>query len=241
MHCLVKWWRWAPREVRARPVAVRSGTDGCQTSDVFGHKVLAFRLAAESTSMETDDQSFIASSARLTLCFEVLDQVVAAKERALVFLDNLELQPKIAGLIQRRYGLGTTPEIISGEVAGSRRQARVDRFQTGPEGFDAMILSPRGAGVGLTITRANHVIHLSRWWNSAVEDQCTGRVLRIGQTRTVHIHVPLAILSNGPRSFDENLHALMERKRRLMREALLPAGLDTADQEALYIATINAT
>jgi SNF2 family DNA or RNA helicase len=191
--------------------------------------------------MEADDKAFIAASARLTLCFEVLDQVVSAKERALVFLDNLALQPRIAGLIQRRYDLDTTPEIISGEVAGTRRQARVDRFQTGPEGFDAMILSPRAAGVGLTITRANHVIHLSRWWNPAVEDQCTGRVLRIGQTRTVHIHVPIAILQNGPRSFDENLHALMERKRTLMREALLPAGLDAADQEALLSATINTT
>jgi hypothetical protein len=189
--------------------------------------------------MEADDQTFIAAPARLTLCFDIVDRVVAAKERALVFLDNLRLQPRIAGLIQRRYKLDTTPEIISGEVAGTRRQARVDRFQTGPEGFDAMILSPRAAGVGLTITRANHVIHLSRWWNPAVEDQCTGRVLRIGQTRTVHIHVPIAILQNGPRSFDENLHALMERKRTLMREALLPAGLGSADEEALFNAMIN--
>ena len=47
-----------------------------------------------------------------------------------------------------------------------------------------MILSPRAGGVGLTLTAANHVIHLSRWWNPAVEDQCTDRVFRIGQRRT---------------------------------------------------------
>jgi SNF2 family DNA or RNA helicase len=48
-----------------------------------------------------------------------------------------------------------------------------------------MILSPRAGGVGLTLTSANHVIHLSRWWNPAVEDQCTDRVYRIGQDQTV--------------------------------------------------------
>ena len=42
-----------------------------------------------------------------------------------------------------------------------------------------MILSPRAAGVGLTLTAANHVIHLSRWWNPAAEDQCSGRARRI--------------------------------------------------------------
>ena len=85
-----------------------------------------------------------------------------------------------------------------------------------------MILSARAGGVGLTLTRANHVIHLSRWWNPAVEDQCTGRVLRIGQTRPVTIHLPLAVLPGGRTSFDQNLQALLDRKRNLMKAALIP-------------------
>ncbi len=43
------------------------------------------------------------------------------------------------------------------------------------------ILSPKAGGVGLTLTAANHVVHLSRWWNPAVEDQATDRAYRIGQ------------------------------------------------------------
>ena len=74
----------------------------------------------------------------------------------------------------------------------------------------------------LTLTKANHVIHLARWWNPAVEDQCTGRVLRIGQELPVTVHVPLAVLPEGKPSFDDNLHSLLERKRRLMRDALMP-------------------
>ena len=93
-----------------------------------------------------------------------------------------------------------------------------------------MILSPRAGGVGLTLTRANHVIHLARWWNPAVEDQCTGRALRTGQSRTVHVHIPIGVFADGRRSFDQNLHQLLERKRRLMRDALLPGWFKDDDQ-----------
>ncbi|WP_163484901.1 helicase-related protein, partial [Escherichia coli] len=70
------------------------------------------------------------------------------------------------------------PVIINGTVPGGARQKRVNDFQAKRPGFDAMILSPKAAGVGLTITAANHVLHLSRWWNPAVEDQCNDRVYR---------------------------------------------------------------
>ena len=51
-----------------------------------------------------------------------------------------------------------------------------------------MIISPKAGGVGITLTAANNVIHLERWWNPAVEDQCTDRAYRIGQKRCVCLH-----------------------------------------------------
>ena len=149
-----------------------------------------------------------------------------------MFVDDLKVQARLTGLIQRRYRLATAPMVINGTVAGSSRQARVERFQQAGDHFDVMILSPRAGGVGLTLTRANHIIHLSRWWNPAVEDQCNGRALRIGQTRPVTVHVPLATLSQG-RSFDQNLHALLSRKRRLMHEALLPPEATESERREL--------
>lgn len=190
--------------------------------------------------MGGSDADFIAASARLQLCFNALDRIAEKGERALIFLDSLDMQSRLAGLIQRRYRLAAPPAIINGEIAGHRRQQRVDSFQAAPDGFDAMILSPRAGGVGLTLTRANHVIHMARWWNPAVEDQCTGRALRIGQTRTVHVHIPIGVLGDGRRSFDQNLHDMLERKRRLMREALLPGGFDESDQQRLFEATTAA-
>lgn len=187
--------------------------------------------------MICSDEDFIACSARLRVCFDVLDRAASAGDPALIFLDSLDIQARLAGIIQRRYRLPAPPAIISGEIAGHRRQQRVDRFQAARRGFDAMILSPRAGGVGLTLTRANNVVHLARWWNPAVEDQCTGRALRIGQERTVHVHLPIGILGAGRRSFDQNLHDLLEQKRALMREALLPGEFDDEDKRELLRAT----
>lgn len=189
--------------------------------------------------MESDDDAFIAASARLASSFARLDEIAAAGERALIFLDNRALQPRLAGVIQRRYRLAAQPEIINGAVSGPRRQERVNRFQNAPAGFDVLLLSPRAAGVGLTITRANHVFHIERWWNPAVEDQCTARALRIGQTRTVHVHVPIAVLGGAERAFDENLHDLLERKRRLMHQTMVPPEPSSKDGEELLAGTLN--
>jgi hypothetical protein len=187
----------------------------------------------------TDDDQFIEQSARMRLAFDALDGISARGERALIFLDDLAVQARLASLVQRRYRLSAPPMIINGSVAGVTRQARVDRFQAAPDGFDVMILSPRAGGVGLTLTSANHVIHLSRWWNPAVEDQCTGRVLRIGQRRPVTVHIPLAVLPSGARSFDQNLHALLDRKRRLMRDVLMPPAATESDREQLLAETVG--
>jgi hypothetical protein len=187
----------------------------------------------------TSDAEFVEASARMSIAFKALDSIACRNERALIFLDDLDLQARLAGVIQRRYSLAAPPMIINGRVDGISRQARVDKFQVGPDEFQVMILSPRAGGVGLTLTRANHVVHLSRWWNPAVEDQCTGRVVRIGQNRDVEVHIPIAVLPDGKTSFDQNLHGLLNRKRRLMREALLPPNATEADRSDLFEATVN--
>ena len=126
------------------------------------------------------------------------------------------------------------PGVINGAVAGERRQDIVKRFQEARPGFDLLLLSPKAAGVGLTITAANHVLHLSRWWNPAVEDQCNDRAYRIGQTRDVTIHVPLALHPIfGDQSFDVKLDELLGRKRELSRDMLVPPEGD-GDLSALF-------
>ncbi len=73
-------------------------------------------------------------------------------------------------------------------------------------GFGVIVLSPLAVGFGVNIQAANHVIHFSRTWNPAKEDQATDRAYRIGQTRDVHVHYPIVSASNF-KTFDEKLHS----------------------------------
>lgn len=184
-----------------------------------------------------DLSAYAADSARLSWTLDILDKVAAKREKALVFLEDLAMQELMAVLIQSRFGLRRLPPRISGEVPGHRRQQIVDDFQARADEFDVMILSPKAGGVGLTITAANHVIHLSRWWNPAVEDQATDRVYRMGQKREVHVHFPMAVHPDpaiGPSSFDLRLDALIDRKRALTRDLFLPPDATDADINELF-------
>jgi hypothetical protein len=203
------------------------------------HNLRSISLHPFHPSAATDDK-YVDASARFKVTMGVLDKIAEKREKALIFVESQEMQPYLAAFLQRRYKLRTLPMLINGTVAGAKRQERVNLFQTGAPGFDVIILSPRAGGVGLTLTAANHVIHLSRWWNPAVEDQCTDRVHRIGQkANEVHVYYPLAVHpSYGDQSFDRRLHALLEKRRHLSRELLLPP-TDPGDTKDLFEQTVG--
>ncbi len=149
------------------------------------------------------------------------------------------MQAQMANAMSTMFGM-ERPLIINGDTPGHRRQDMVDDFQARRRGFDAMILSPKAAGVGLTITAANHVIHLSRWWNPAVEDQCNDRVYRIGQERPVTIHVPMAVHpALGDKTFDVTLDRLLDGKRRMSRNLLMPPVSDS-DLDQVFATALAA-
>ena len=145
------------------------------------------------------------------------------------------MQYRFIELARAEFGLERI-DLINGDTPIHKRQSIVNRFQQhgAAPGFDLLVLGPKAAGTGLTLTAATHVIHLSRWWNPAVEEQCNDRVHRIGQTRAVHIHIPLAVHSGyREQTFDCLLQSLMQRKRRLAESALWPMGDTEADASDL--------
>ncbi|MGZ5372096.1 helicase-related protein, partial [Aeromicrobium sp.] len=89
-----------------------------------------------------------------------------------------------------------------------KREVMVRRFQAGKA--PVFVLSLRAAGVGLNLTKADHVIHFDRWWNPAVEDQATDRAYRIGQNKPVQVH---RLLSEG--TIEESIAELITSKREL--------------------------
>lgn len=199
----------------------------------------AVSLTPVERHLVASDEAYLMSSARLQALIAILDEIEARAEKALLFVEARAAQADLAGVLQRRYQLQKAPMIISGAVSGPKRQERVDAFQAAGEGFDLMILSPKAGGVGLTLTAANNVIHLSRWWNPAVEDQSTDRCYRIGQTQPVNVYLPMALMPGSEdHSFDRKLHALLQQKRALSREMLMPPMMTDEDARRLYADTM---
>lgn len=198
------------------------------------HHIRAVSVHPDLEARDGND-AFIDASARLIACFQLIRKVQQSGERALVFIEHRRMQYRFMELAKAEFGLERI-DLINGDTPIKTRQEIVNRFQSHgtARGFDLLVLGPKAAGTGLTLTAATHVIHLSRWWNPAVEEQCNDRIHRIGQTRDVTVHLPMAVHTGFREgSFDCLLHSLMQKKRNLAESALWPMGDTGADAEQL--------
>lgn len=163
---------------------------------------------------------------KLARLFELLDEIFARRQKALVFTSYNRVGALIARVVRQRYGfLGDT---INGDTPVSERQQRVDEF-TAEAGPAVLALNPRAAGAGLNITAATHVIHYNLEWNPAVEDQASARAHRRGQDRPVTIH-RLYFANTVEQVVDERL----ARKRELSRTAVV--GVEGSEEDRVEIA-----
>ena len=145
----------------------------------------------------------------------------AVVHKVIVFCEFRELQLLLQRVVAAFFGFA--PSIVNGDTTADprvsdNRQQLIDAFQMQP-GFGVIILSPLAVGFGVNIQAANHVVHFTRTWNPAKEDQATARAHRIGQTRTVTVYHPGVVSDKFP-SFDERLDALLARKRALAADML---------------------
>ncbi|WP_370538816.1 SNF2-related protein [Synechococcus elongatus] len=132
------------------------------------------------------DSHFGDRSAKLQRLLEMLAELTDAGDRALVFTQFAGWGRLLQQFLQEQ--LGREVLFLSGSTKKGDRQQMVDRFQNDPQAPAIFILSLKAGGVGLNLTKANHVFHYDRWWNPAVENQATDRAFRIGQRRNVQVH-----------------------------------------------------
>ena len=116
----------------------------------------------------------------------LLEEVLAAGERALVFTQYRRMGRFLSAMIE--HDLGAESLFLHGGTPVAKRQKMIDGFQAEECNTPVFVLSLKAGGLGLNLTAANHVFHFDRWWNPAVERQATDRAFRIGQSRTVHVH-----------------------------------------------------
>ena len=157
-------------------------------------------------------------------------------QKVIVFCEFRDMQRMLRHYVGAVFGFA--PEIINGDTSASSkksdsRQKRIDAFQKRP-GFGVLILSPVAVGFGVNIQAANHVVHFTRHWNPAKEDQATDRAYRIGQEREVFVYCPI-VTADDFSTFDVKLDVMLTAKRGLAEDMLNgsadvgPADFDIAD------------
>jgi len=154
-----------------------------------------------------DGSPLAGRSGKLAVLEEVLEEALSIGEKAVVFTQYAQLAHLLAPHLQQR--LGAEVAVFHGGLTRTARDAMRARFDA-PEGPPVLLASLRAGGVGINLTAANHVVHLDRWWNPAVEQQATDRTHRIGQTRTVQVRT---LICTG--TLEERIDALLEQKSAL--------------------------
>lgn len=192
----------------------------------------------DSTLANHGSAELVNSSARLQATISFLDKIKSRNEKVIIFAERKETQKMLQRICLDKYGVvskiinGDTPTIsMKNSNNNISRQAAIDNFQSQP-GFNIIIMSPVAAGMGLNVTAANHVIHYSRHWNPAKENQATDRAYRIGQTKDVFVYYPMATSSKF-KSFDQTLDELLNRKTSLASSTIFPTERIEVKQEEL--------
>jgi hypothetical protein len=172
-------------------------------------------------------------SGKLDRASELLDAIVEAGDRAIVFTQYKEMGIRIA----QHFGevLGMEVPFLHGGVASHHRDEMVRAFQEDEDVSPVLIISLRAGGTGLNLTRATHVLHYDRWWNPAVEDQATDRAYRIGQRQNVQVY---KFVCQG--TLEERIDKMLEDKRALAESVVgsgerLVTELDDAALRALVM------
>jgi SNF2 family DNA or RNA helicase len=139
---------------------------------------------------------------------EMLEEVIAEGESLLIFTQFTDIGEALQKYLKQTLHYNTY--YLHGGTSRTKREQLITEFQNPETEPSAFVLSLKAGGVGITLTKANHVFHFDRWWNPAVEDQASDRAFRIGQKKNVFVHkfVTLGTL-------EERIDQMIEDKKKV--------------------------
>ena len=147
-------------------------------------------------------------SHKLSRLSEMIEEAISEGESLLIFTQFTEIGDALEKYIRQKLHYNTY--YIHGGTSRDKRERMITEFQDTETEPSVFVLSLKAGGVGITLTKANHVFHFDRWWNPAVEDQATDRAFRIGQKKNVFVHKFVTI-----GSLEERIDQMIEDKKKL--------------------------
>ena len=148
-------------------------------------------------------------SHKLERLTEMTQEAIAEGESLLVFTQFAEIGEALEKYL--KHTLHCNTYYLHGGTPRPKREQMIAEFQDPNTEPSVFVLSLKAGGVGITLTKANHVFHFDRWWNPAVEDQATDRAFRIGQKKNVFVHKFVAI-----GTLEERIDQMIEDKKKLV-------------------------
>lgn len=189
-------------------------TDGIQRKGLVLATLMKLKQVCNHPAQFLGDGSTIPGrSGKLERLTEMLEEILAMGERALIFTQFTEMGDMLQRYLQETFGREVL--FLHGGVTKAKRDRMVERFQQDVQAPPIFLLSLKAGGTGLNLTRANHVFHFDRWWNPAVENQATDRAYRIGQTKNVQVH---KFICAG--TLEEKISDMIERKREIASQVV---------------------
>lgn len=197
---------------------------GQQSAAILGLLHSLKMICAHPHSLRPEGE-LLAGSPKMAWTIAKLEAIKALGQKVIIFTELRDIQRALKDTIFERFGFA--PMIINGDTnasaeKGNSRQGLIDQFQAAP-GFGVIILSTTAVGFGVNVQKANHVIHFTRPWNPAKEDQATDRAYRIGQVNDVYVYYP-TIVKAGLKTFEQTLDELLTKKRLMATDMLNGSG-----------------
>lgn len=136
---------------------------------------------------------------------QYVQDILDAGESVVVFTDHIKSAHEIAKRIDGAV-------FITGATTAEARSHAVDLFQAGT--LKCLVATIGSMSVGVTLTRARHVVVNDCSWTSANNDQAAARIHRIGQKDTTFAHFMYAS------DTDEHIARVLRAKQETIMRAL---------------------
>jgi SNF2 family DNA or RNA helicase len=157
-------------------------------------------------------------SSKIDRIIELVVDISDAKEKVVIF--SYTLTP-LSVLANRLKSLGINFRILLGELSIDERKIVIDEFKQNYE-ITILLASTKVASEGLTLTEANNVIFVNKWWNPSTNIQARDRVVRIGQQKIVQV-----ISFKAKFTLEESLEKILQDKQRTFDQVI--SALATSD------------
>jgi SNF2 family DNA or RNA helicase len=185
-------------------------SEGIQRKGLILSTLLKFKQVCNHPAQFLQDGSEFSPerSHKLSRLLEMVEEAIAEGESMLIFSQFKEICDPLEKYLKHNCHYNTY--YIHGGTNRNKREEMIAEFQDPETEPSVFVLSLKAGGVGITLTKANHVFHFDRWWNPAVEDQATDRAFRIGQKKNVFVHKFVAM-----GTLEERIDQMITDKKKL--------------------------